>query len=178
MAWLSNSQLQKCSQYLSPRGCLSRDEFQKPEYTTRHCTWSSPLVLFLTQQSEGLVKPLLLCLPWKESCVFQGVDSMSSQHPNLREQKYRWAVRSRNNQNRERQPLLPATRHHSWPLALVPRISQHHCGNILFAFGRHSLLIMSPCTAFPRKCYCHLSPEFLSYMHTWPWGRYKWINMY
>lgn len=53
-------QLQKCSQYLSPKGCLSRDEFQKPECTTWHPTWSSPLVLFLTQQSEGLVKPLYL----------------------------------------------------------------------------------------------------------------------
>lgn len=50
----------------------------------------------------------------------------------------------------------------------VPRVPQNLSGNIFFAFGHDSLPRMSRCTAFPRKCYCHLSLESLSCIHTWP----------
>lgn len=70
-----------------------------------------------------------------------------------------WAVRSSNNGKQGEAASSPASRHSLWPLALVPRVSQQLSGKIPFAFGHHSLPTMSPCTAFPRKCYCHLAPE-------------------
>lgn len=54
----------KYSQLFIPKGSLFRDELRKPELTSLPIPWSSPLVLFLTHQSEASGKPLLvpLCL--------------------------------------------------------------------------------------------------------------------
>lgn len=77
LAWLSENQnVQNVPNYLSPKDCLSRYEFRKPELTSLPPTWPSHFVLLLTHWNEAPLCSLsalrnLMFIPGAEARFFQ-----------------------------------------------------------------------------------------------------------
>lgn len=141
----------ECSQLFIPKGSLSRGELRKPKLTALPLSWSSPLVLFLTRQSEASGKPLLapFCLEKMNSHFRELIPVL----PNDPSPGCKVLLSfSRTNRNRE-MACSPKLRH---LCHLALHLQSHKISlNTSLCFWSSLLPSESPLTVFTRKYYCH-----------------------
>lgn len=136
----------ECSQLFIPKGSLSRDESRKPKLRALPLSWSSPLVLFLTCQSEASGKPLLapFCLE-KMNAHFRELIPVLPNDPSPGCK----ALLSFSRTNRNREMACSPKLHHLCHLAL--HLQSHKISlNTSLCFWSSLLPSVSPCTVYQK----------------------------